>query len=451
MLISRRETMQRGFVIPLHLLAAAQQQAGDGDGLRQTLALMRRAAAVEKDAVQRALAYTQIASGDLAIKDGDALHADLELARTARRQIEGRLSGAMVDLEFELLQAQAGMPDNAKQPISACADPVQQAARWCALAWQSRQRADQREAGTFLANALQCAVDQPPAKIREILLRTGRTQAACGDLTGAAQTARRIADPASQADLLRTIAACTHQCGDVAAYILAIERAREAAMKTAGSAQVGQLVSLCRTQFESNDAVGARQTLDAAINCAAHLTQAADRVGAGFDIADGQALLHDVAGCRQSLRLAQALVLDLPIDSAQAIAKARRQFLAVAMTLARGGEIPAVADLCRQIAEARDVAAVRWTLADALSDANHIDAANLLVETIGDPAYRAFACRRLARAYARCGNGQSLSRWIDSLASAEDRAWAALGAAEGIMGQPACLPPSPALAHLDAD
>ena len=92
-----------------------------------------------------------------------------------------------------------------------------------------------------------------------------------------------------------------------------------------------------------------------------------------------------------------------------------------------------------------------WALTDAQSKSGLIEQAMKSMGKIQEPTYRALACRRLGNAYAQRHDVAGMTYWIDTLPRPEERSWAALGAAEGLLGRRVLNPEAGALAQLEAD
>lgn len=439
------------FVSPLNLIALGQGQAGDTEGLRQTLEVFRADAAAQEDAARKCLAYATLAGHALALNDQAGYRGDLARAKEAAASVDGEYMRPIVDLQLAQLQARAGDFAAARLIAGETFEPVSKASQYCALAWLAHQQGDSDLADGFARMARRFAGDQDEATASTILLRLGQVQAARYNFVEARYCADEIPQFAARAELYRTMARLEAKAGDRATYRDTLAAARDTAARAGGSEQVWQLSLLCRTEFEANDQETAERTLHAAIVAAESLTSATEKVSAWFDVADAQASLRDVRGCRKSIIRAQELLVDLPPRPIAPLDRARRHYVAVVLSLARSGEADAVAELARPITEPQDLSAIYWALGDAQSRAGSIEAAQQSVGKIREPMYRAFACRRLARAYALRHDLAGLTQWIDTLGGPEERSWAALGAAEGLLGRRVFNPEAGAMAQLEQD
>jgi len=356
-----------------------------------------------------------------------------------------------VDLQLAQLQARAGDFAAARLIAGETFEAMSKGSQYCALAWLAHQRNDANAADEFLRMARRCASDQDDATASAILLRVGQVQAARGDYMGARNTADSIPEFAAQGELYRTLALMQKKAGDMAGYLDSVTRARESASRAPGSQQVWLLGLLCHAQAGAHDPFGADQTLHGAIVAAGQMTEATDKVSAWFDVAEAQAGLREVSQCQKSLARAQEALVDLPPRPTGPIEQARRQYVAVVLSLARAGETDLAAELGKQIRAPQDVSAMYWAMADAQSRAGRIKDAQASLAKVQEPMYRAFACRRLAQAYVVRSDAAEMTAWIDGLAVPEERAWAALGAAEGLLGRRVVNPDAGALATLETD
>ncbi len=258
-----------------------------------------------------------------------------------------------------------------------------------------------------------------------------RLYAKIGELGHAKAIAATIDRAGRMARAYTLIAEVQRKAGDVAGATQTLGLAKALAAATADAREkTWMYADIARWQALCGNAPGALETIQTALIAAPAITDAKQRGEAYGGIALAQADAGDLDGVRATMRLIRPIVASVGYNEKLVSAY-------VVCRQAEKGDVVGAKETTSLIpreAKSADVAA--WYVAAAQAKAGDYNGARATAEAIATVEWRDRAYQAVAEGQARRGDLATLRAWVDSLTDPAVRAYACVGAAEGLLPPP---------------
>jgi len=410
-------------------IAAAQAKAGDEAGAQRTLDEVKAAIYALPDQKAKDEAFTRFSD--------ELIWADfLPGAKTVASEIAGDVGLRAVQyLDIARYEAKVGDVAGAGQTVrtltavvAAVADPTRKASLYWSLADVQLKTGDLRGARQSLDVAKAANLTEGNSWVRGDI---ARLYAKIGDLGQAKALAATIEHHGRRARAYTLIAEVQRKAGDVAGATQTLGLAKALAAATADAKEKAWMYAdIARWQALCGNAAGARETVQVALAAVPAVADAKQRGEAYGGIALAQADAGDLDGVRATMRLIRPIVesvgyRDGMVPSSVICRQAEKGDTAGAKE---------TTSLIPRATKSADVAA--WYVAAAQAKAGDYNGARATAEAIASVEWRDRAYRAVAEGQARRGDLTTLRAWVDSLTDPAVRAYACVGAAEGLLPPP---------------
>ncbi len=417
----------------LPLVAVGQIRVGDLSGARQTALIVQQRADRQNVPALRALAYCELASLQWELMQPIEYRKSLAEARKASSAMDKDFLRPMVDLRLATLMDRAGTDGDADDVPRQTRDLERKASLYCALALEAGARKDVPLLSKRLMRAAATAEGQDDALSSRILSRVGRAYAQLGDFDSARITIANIAEPESRADVYGALARQQIKAHDPRGYRDSIAKACDAIATLPPADRAWRYVLLAYEQQDAGDRDGMRLTLHMAGTSIQHIDDATQRAKAYFDLAIALGRLGDVNVCMEALTKAETALAEAPPVQRGELDPRSGRYSDVACALAKAGKIESAERVIQRIIAGDDRSVANAALAVAEADAGRLASARDLLEGVQMPAARCRLCRRIGESFSHQSEFDHLQAWIATLSTPCDRAYATLGAAEGLL------------------
>jgi hypothetical protein len=259
-----------------------------------------------------------------------------------------------------------------------------------------------------------------------------------GDLSAAAETARRIPGLGYRANALRDVANAHSARGETAAAEQLKLEAKSASRQLPSVANsvngIYTAIAAASEAAKAGDDASAAAALSAAEQEAAGESDPVRRAEAYLALAEGQAHLRRLDECRRLLGLAEAAEPQGDDDALPLVSRIPHLRADVARSIAGAGDLPWALRVADTLPE-RERESAYASIASRLATSGRIGDAKGLANRLRQSHHRRFVSRVLAREQASRGMCGELPPWVASLPTAAVRCDAMIGAAEGLSGK----------------